>query len=73
MMILSSALMAQKPAKIGTVKYLEEKRSFKNIKLGAEVSTIAADVQETRDTSLGVMSGVKFYEVVNSETLKVGD
>jgi len=70
--LLAISAFSQKPAKIGTSKYLEEKRGFKNIRLGSEVASILDDLRESKDTTLGIMPGVKFYEVVNSETLKVG-
>lgn len=72
-LFITLCVSAQKPAKIGTTKYLEEKRGFKNIILGADISTIEQSISLSSDTSMGSMPGVKFYEVVDSDMKKVGE
>ncbi|MDQ7947671.1 MAG: hypothetical protein AAGB30_11250 [Pedobacter sp.] len=69
----SFTTIAQKPAKMGTSKYLDEKRGFKNIILNSDISSIEKDIVETKDTTMGIMPGVKFFEIINSEMKKIGD
>lgn len=57
----------------GTIDYLDFKKGFKRIVLGAELSDIANDVKEISKENANVRPGVSEYLVTNSELLAVGE
>lgn len=63
--------MAQKEPKKGTVKYLDYKRSFKEITLGAPIESVEDAVIEVEGDE--VQPGVTTYKVVDPDMLKIAD
>lgn len=71
LVFIPAIAMAQKEPKQGTVKYLDYKRSFKEITLGAPIETVEEAVIEVEGDE--VQPGVTTYKVVDEDMLKIAD
>lgn len=62
-----------KPAKPGTLKYLDEKRGLKSIILGADVISIQNDIELDADSVDDQGDGIIYYNVINPELMSIGE
>lgn len=70
--LMPLAVIAQKEVKPGSVKYLDYKRSFKEITLGAPITSIEEYVMESNNEE-DFGPGMKAFEVIDAEMKKISD